>query len=179
MEDANEPQFHPIRQILPDLLMTQLLAADVYATFVKWAEGEEEALWQEMLSTELSNVRFVGMLAEEEALPPLELPPVKIEAFRELCRNAREYATQSAFERTLWALRVEHAEIDFGLERLAANVVSHAPETPVYPGRLHEQYHRLLEWSQRYKGAREIAIQVARIEEHLPRMSDSGIQQNP
>jgi len=175
----NESETVLLRDALPDLLITQLLASEVYATFLKCASEQEREMWREMLAGELSNIRFLAMLIEEESIPSLQLPQVKLDPFRELCARACEYAPQSAFERTLWALRLEHAEIDFGLEALAASVVGHAPETPVYPGHVQEQYGKLLAWAARYKGAREIAIQIARIEEHLPRLSDPETHPTP
>ena len=162
-----------LHEALPELLITQLLAADVYATFVKHSRNKARGIWQHMLASKLSSVRFISMLMEEENLPELVLPTIKLQAFRSLCERAREFAPHSAFERTLWALRLEHAEIDFGLEALSTNVVGHAPDTPVYPGNVEAEYVHLLQWAERYKGAREIAIQVARIEEHMPHAGDA------
>ncbi len=167
-----------LQKALPDLLITQLMAAEVYVTFIKYSRNKELAVWHRMLASELSSIRFLSMLMEEKELPSLALPCVRLQTFCSLCERAREFAPQSAFERTLWALRLEHAEIDFGLEALSTNVVGHAPDTPVYPGSVETEYAHLLEWALRYKGAREIAIQIARIEEHMPRANDTGAYQD-
>lgn len=164
----------PLQDALPDMLSTQLLAADVYATFLKCAKGDECVLWEQMIQNELAHVRFVAMLMQEESIPDVTLPGVRLEVFRDLCERARTYASESAFERTLWALRLEHAQIDFGVEALAARSVGASPDTPVYPGPVEEHYAELLKWAERYRGAREVAVQIARIEEHLPvRSGDS------
>lgn len=162
----------PLQELLPDLLSTQLLATDVYATFLKFAREHECDLWRQMLHQELGHIRFVGMLMEEEDLPAVELPAVRMDVFRDLCKRARTYAPESAFERTLWALRLEHAQIDFGVEALAARSVGGSPDTPVYPGPVEDHYAELLKWADRYRGAREVAVQIARIEEHLPRVRE-------
>ncbi|MBN2711017.1 MAG: hypothetical protein JXR97_01085 [Planctomycetes bacterium] len=158
----------PLKEALPDLLSIQLLASDVYATFFKCAEGEEKEVWANMLQQELGHVKFVAMMMEEKNVPDIVLPVVKTEVFRDLCLRARTYATESAFERTLWALRLEHAQIDFGVEALAVRSIGDAPNTPVYPGPVESHYADLLKWAARYRGAREISVQIARIEEHLP-----------
>lgn len=168
------PDTVPLEEALPDLLATQLLAADLYATFLKYSTDDEQELWRSMLCAEFRHIKFIGMLIEEGNVPKVEIPPVKIEAFRDLYTKARFNAGQSAFERTLWALRMEHAEIDFGLETFASSVVSHSPDTRVYPGPTAIAYKKLLQWAERYKGAREIAIQIARIEEHIPQCTETG-----
>jgi len=158
-----------IQLALPDLLSTQLLTADVYATFLRTAQAEEEkALWSRMLQEEFAHIRFVHMLMEEPTVPRLLLPEIKIGAFREIHGRALAFAEDSAFERILWALRVEHAEIDFGVEALAMDVLSRAPDTPVYPGPVREHYAGILQHAERYRGAKEVAAQMARIEEHFP-----------
>lgn len=168
-----------LRQALPDLLSTQLLAANVYAAFVKHSRGDEQALWKRMLLEELAHIRFLAMMIEEDRLPEVLLPEVKTAAFLDLYERAQEAACESPFERTLWGLRLEHAEIDFGLESLAANTVGQSPDTPVYPGPLQDHYSALLDWAGRYRGAHEIAIQIARIEEHLPQTSDARTNAAP
>jgi hypothetical protein len=162
-----------LKDALPDMLSAQLLSADVYATFVKYSRGDERQLWLGMLANELSHIKFLGMLLEEEEVPDVSLPTIKLEAFREMYIRAQDFAAESAFERTLWALRMEHAEIDFAVESLAASIVSHSPNTPVYPGPMQHHYAKLLDWAQRYKGAHEISIQIARIEEHIPHASEA------
>jgi hypothetical protein len=157
-----------LKDALPDLMSTQVLAVDVYATFMKCSKGHELELWLDMLQQELAHVRFIGMLLDSEEVPDVQLPGVKLDAFRDLCERARNYARESAFERTLWALRLEHAQIDFGVEALAIKSIGEAPGTPVYPQSVDEHYDKLLEWAERYRGAREVASQIARIEEHIP-----------
>jgi hypothetical protein len=158
-----------MRETLPDLLSTQLLTADVYAAFYKAAvDDEEQALWSRLLREEFAHIRFVSMMMEDAGVPRLVLPEVKIGAFREIHDRALTFAKDSAFERVLWALRLEHAEIDFGVEALAMDSIGRTPDTPVYPAPVREHYEGLLEYAARYRGAREIAAQMARIEEHLP-----------
>lgn len=164
----------PLESLLPNMLSTQLLAADVYATFLGYAREHEFDLWRQMLHQELGHIRFIGMLMEEKDLPAVELPTVRLDVFRDLCKRARRFAAESAFERTLWALRVEHAQIDFGVEALAARQVGSSPDTPVYPGPVQDHYDDLLRWAERYRGAREVAVQIARIEEHLPGSTPSS-----
>lgn len=167
MDDTSKP----LREALPDMLSVQLMAADIYVTFLKYALNEEREMWKMMLAQELAHIRFVAMLIEDEPAANIYIPEIKIGPFREIYLRTMEAAGESAFERTLWALRLEHAQIDFGLETLAANVVGHMPGTPVYPGPMQEHYQTILEWAERYRGAREIAIQIARIEEHIPQSS--------
>ncbi len=166
----------PLVDALPEMLSTQLLAADVYATFICHSQAEEQELWRQMLQQELAHIRFVAMMMEEDTLPAVMLPAIRMSTFRDLCSRARQYAPESAFERTLWALRLEHAQIDFGVEALAAKTVGQSLDTPVYPGPVEEHYEQLLKWAERYRGAREIAVQIARIEEHIPRPDESPLE---
>lgn len=156
-----------LAEVLPQMLSTQLLAADVYATFLLYARGNEGDVYHQLLKEELSHVRFVSMMLEEQSVPEVPLPEPSLDAFRHLCENARHAARHSPFERTLWALRLEHAEIDFGLESFVAIAVSEWPDTPVCPGPVTKHYLDLIEWARRYEAAREIAIQIARLEEHV------------
>ncbi len=162
-----------LQEALPEMLSIQLLAADVYVIFLGCAQGEEQRLWQKMLTEELSHIRFIAMLMEAETVPKVLMPSVKMDAFRQLYGRAQETAPRSAFDRMLWALRLEHAEIDFGVEALAAKRMEDAPDTPVYPGPIQDHYLGLLKWAERYQGAREIALQVARIREHIPRTDET------
>ncbi len=161
-----------LRTQLPDMLQTQLLAANVYAAYLKYAQGPERAVWERMLEEELSHIRFVAMMMEAEDVPTLGVSGVRMGAFKEMAERAALAANGSSFERTLWALRLEHAEIDFGLESLSNTAVGETPDTPVCPGPMKTHYARLLRWANRDRAAREVAAQITRIEEHLPNLSN-------
>ncbi|MCX7935246.1 MAG: hypothetical protein N3A66_08320 [Planctomycetota bacterium] len=156
-------------RIFSALLSTQLLAADVYASFTRQTRDEEEAaFWQKMLFEELGHIRFAAMMLENGKPPPALLPEIRLSAFREIHERAVAIAADAVFDRVLWALRLEHAEIDFGVEALAMDKVGRSVAAPVYPSPLREHYECLLAYAARYRAAKEIAAQMARIEEHLP-----------
>jgi len=164
-------QIDAASQLLPDLLSTQLLAADVYAVFLRRSEEPyERELWRHLLLEEFAHIRFVGLLLESDRPPETPLPAVRLDAFREIHDRALQFAGDSPYERALWALRLEHAEIDFGVEAMAVEALGRDPSSPVFAGTVEEHYDRILRYAARFQGAREISLQIARIREHFPRL---------
>lgn len=150
-----------------DVLTTQLQAAQVYATFMRYAEGEEHELWNIMFDEELLHARCISEGIRKEAGRTLPIEDLKPEAFRDIVFGAVQAAGESSYQRLLWALRLEHAEIDFGLERAVQQILQ---RNRIWPGdsTMNDHYKRLLSWARRYDGAPDVAIQIARIEEHIP-----------
>jgi len=161
-------------RIFSALLSTQLLAADVYAAFWRLTCDEKEgAFWQKMLFEELSHIRFAAMMIENEAWRSTGQLEIHLAPFREIHSRALAVAADAVFDRVLWALRLEHAEIDFGVEALAMDMVGRSLMAPAYPVPVREHYKCLLAYASPYRSVKEISVQMARIEEHLP-PSSSG-----
>ncbi len=157
-----------LKDLLPDLLTSQLVAAEVYAMFVKYSEGREREVWWQMLREELAHVNFVSRVMEQDDLPEVDISEIRLDAIKHVAREALAYGGSSAYQRVLWGLRLEHAEIDFGLEALTLGKLSGHPDVPVYTSPLRDHYEILLSLAERYRAAQEISMQVARIREHLP-----------
>lgn len=160
------------KRMFPALLSTQLLAADVYASFYRQTCDVEEAIfWQRMLFEELSHIRFAAMMMENEAQAVAAFPEIRLAPFREIHEHAIAVAAEAISDRILWALRLEHAEIDFGVEALAMDKVGRSAVAAVCAPPVREHYECLLAYAAPYRTAKEIAAQMARIEEHLPSRS--------
>ena len=155
------------REILPDLLATQLLAAEVYTLFISRSTGEEALLWRMMLLEELDHIRFLADLLEKDTTITADLPPVRLDIIRAIAERARTNGASSTLERVEEGLRLEHAEVDFGLEALVAKRLSVSAGVPGYAGRLEDHYRELLGYAMRYRASRDIGVQIARLEEHL------------
>ncbi len=151
-----------------DVLTTQLQAAQVYATFMRYSEGEEFELWHIMFDEELGHAHCVSEGLRLKPIPELPLEDLKPEPFRDIVFGAVQSAGESSYQRLLWALRLEHAEIDFGLEKAVQQVLSRSHAGHGQSTTMIDHYRRLLEWARRYDGAPDVAIQISRIEEHLP-----------
>jgi len=153
---------------ITDVLTTQLQAAQVYATFMRYSESEELDLWHTMFDEELGHARCVSEGLRQTPMPVLPLDDLKPEAFRDIVFGAVQAAGESSYQRLLWALRLEHAEIDFGLEKAVQQILGRSRICSSHSATMFDHYRRLLEWARRYDGAPDVAIQISRIEEHLP-----------
>jgi len=157
----------PRNKVIADLVNTQMMAARVYLAFARITHGDEYNVWKTMLQHEIDHTDFLSGLFDGDSDDPVILPPVRYDLFRELAQRALLEKDLSAIQRVELALRIEHAEIDYGLEGLLLGRHGKSPLPPYKEGVEHH-YEALFSYASRYAAAPEIAIQIERIREHYP-----------
>lgn len=159
------------RDLLAPLLLTQLRAADVYARFYSHSGKDEAALWKKMLRHELDHIHYLDILFTHEL--PVEdiLPLIKVEKVVAVCERAIKEADISFRVRLEHALRLESAELDYGLEALAAHEVDKLHGSVPYPGRIEDHLRDLLIVARKYEADRGLGMLIARMEELFPRLA--------
>lgn len=153
----------PITTALPGLILTQLAASAVYAHFLKLSSDEERALWKQMLEDELEHVDYLRRTLKTETKEDDFLWPVNDRQLDLLARRTIEMGSKSFLLRLEGALRLECAELDFGLEALAAEALVNRHMAIGYPGDIADHLEGLLAEAARYEAAPNIRAQVSRL----------------
>ncbi len=150
---------------MPALLITQLMSAEVYARFVSMAEGYEKDLWKKMLEGEISHVNYLRNVFDISLPDELTLPSVNIYRMEEVCDRVTLHGMDSFILRLEGALRLESAELDYGLESLSAKRFAEHDLIVHYPGDIAEHLDDLIRQARHYRASPNIAVQIARLEE--------------
>lgn len=153
----------PITTALPGLILTQLAASAVYAHFMKLSSDGERALWEQMLGDELEHVDYLGKVLKSETRENDFLWPVNDRQLDLLARRIIDMGSKSFLLRLEGALRLECAELDFGLEALAAEALVSRHMAIGYPGDIADHLEDLLLQAARYEAAPNIRAQVSRL----------------
>lgn len=151
---------------MPSLLTTQLLASEVYSHFMLVSSGEEKELWRKMLLDELDHVAHIGGLLRMELPETLRFPFINVERVREACRYA-ETNREFFLMRLEGALRLESAELDYGLEGMVARKLEQSDILPGYPGDIRQHLSTLIDEAKRYAEAPNIGLNLTKLIELL------------
>lgn len=169
-----------VRELALDMLTTQLMAAKVYAAFLRRAPSSERPLWASMLRDEFEHAAYLAEL--QGGLPDVDKPScavVRLAPFRQAVNRALGHPHLTPLQRLVVALRLEHAEMDHGLESVALQ-----PDTreslalfgrkPPIDESLVNHYRTLLRAAAPFRDVAEIGAQMARILEHYPYLLDDA-----
>ncbi len=154
----------PVALAIPALLSTQLLAAEVYATFLRLSSETEAFLWKSMLEDELDHVRHLRRIMDMPGDNGV-LPLVNVAKMRETCQSVLAMGQELFLLRLEGALRLECAELDFGLEGLIARRLERNELLPGYPGDVASHLTKLLHEASRYSQSPNIGRQMTRLSE--------------
>ncbi len=157
----------PIREAVPALLSTQLLTAEVYSRYMALSSEGERDLWKKMLFDELEHIEHLRRLMRMELPPELTFPYINVERVRDVCRHAAEIGGSLFLLRLEGALRVECAELDYGLEGLVARRLERREIVPGYSGDIAGHLRELLDQTGRYASSPNIGLQMRRLTELL------------
>lgn len=152
---------------MSSLLATQLLVADVYAEFLGLSGAEESSLWKRMLDDELEHVGYLHRLLHAETTRHFPFPKANVARIREVCEQVLNSGSELFLLRLEGALRLECAELDYGLEGLAARRFRKYSFITAYPGDISEHVGFLLDTAERYAESPNIGRQILRLRELL------------
>lgn len=149
-----------------DLLFTQLAVAGVYAHFLRLSSAGEEALWKKMFDDEMEHVEHLrGMLGV--TFPGGErFPRINVGRMEDACARALG-GGGSFLLRLEWALRLECAELDYGLEGLAARRLENDSGFPGFSLDIGAHMEALLQAAGRYAASPNIGLVMRRLRELL------------
>lgn len=152
------------RQILSALLATQLMAAEVYADFLRLSSEGEHELWGKMLDHELDYVTELHKLLRSNQVVDIDLPEINLIRLREITSQILDSSNDLFMVRLEGALRLETAELDYGLEGMSVRRMQRRKvsiQNDVLAIRSHIA--TLLEAADRYKEARNIGLLIRRL----------------
>ena len=150
---------------LPVLLTTQLMAAEVYSRFVSMTEGEERDLWKMMLAEEVDHIVYLRNVMSTSFPQNMSLPFVNADRIAEVCERATLHGMTSFMLRLEGALRLECAELDYGLEALAAKRLSKSDLIIDYPGNIVKHLDDLMYYAKKYQASPNISRLITRVED--------------
>lgn len=153
----------PADTAVPALLATQLMAAEVYARFLYLSSDEEAGLWKKMLADELEHVDLLKKLVLSEYTLPFTLPGANVQRMAEVCEHIAKTGADYFLLRLEGALRLECAELDFGLEGLMARRLAKNDILPEYAEEIADHLKRLLAEAERYAASPNIDMQMRRL----------------
>ncbi len=152
---------------LAALLSTQLLAAEVYSTFLRLSSEAESDLWKNMLNDELRHVHHVYAFLGSPLLSDARIPFVNVVKIREVCHRSIRLGKDLFLLRLEGALRLECAELDYGLEGAVAKSLNGDEILLGFPGDVSSHMTRLLAAAARYSESPNIGMQMRRLSELL------------
>lgn len=177
------------RQIICTLLSTQLMAAEVYAHFLRVSSQGEHELWGCMLDHELEHIEELRGLLRSNQTVNIELPAINLTKLREITSQIIDMGNDQFILRLEGALRLESAELDYGLEGMAVRRLHRQIELQNDIPAIRTHINVLLETAKRYAGARNIALLIRRLRDltdasttdtqHIERPSPPDAPQNP
>lgn len=150
---------------IPALLATQLMAAEVYARFLHLSRDEETVLWKKMLTDELDHIDLLKKLILSETELAFALPDVGVQRMAVVGAQIAKTGTDYFLLRLEGALRLECAELDFGLEGLVAKKLAKNDILPEYAGEVALHLNRLLTEAERYAASVNIDMQMRRLKD--------------
>lgn len=150
---------------VPVLLTTQLMAAEVYSRFITMSHRDERELWSNMLADEVEHITYINSLMADSFPPDMRLPFVNANRLNDVCERVMLQGMDSFILRLEGALRLECAELDYGLEALAAKRLARGEYLVSYPGEIEAHLNELILQARRYEASPNIALQIARLEE--------------
>lgn len=180
----------PASTAIPALLCTQLLAAEVYTYYFHVSSEGEKDLWKKMLVDELEHVEHLRRVLMDDAAHGVLLPKINVERMRETATHVTALGRDMFLMRLEGALRLECAELDYGLEGLAARRLRQNRLSFEYPGDISAHITHLMNEAERYAESHNIGVQITRLGEllesslsdtvHISREEDSLLDpQNP
>lgn len=143
------------------------MAAEVYSTFLNMSSDAEAHLWKKMLSDELDHVEHLKKLLDSNISADLILPDVNIAAMRSSCDRIAAHGNNLFLLRLEGALRLECAELDYGLEGVVARKMEKSALMPSYPGDVSTHIMYLLDEAKRYSVSPNIGRQIGRLTDLL------------
>lgn len=165
----------PACTALPALLATQLLSAELYAYFTYLSSDAERDLWIGMMHEEMEHADHLNALFDVCIPPSLTFPEIKVERLRDTVGWARKHSDMF-LQRLEGALRLECAELDYGLEGLVARRLEKRELLPGYPGDVRAHISRLLDMADRYAASPNIGLQASRLRELLDTSLATGAE---
>ena len=151
---------------LPLLLTTQLMAAEVYSRFITMTPDEaERKLWRTLLAEEVDHVVYLRNLMASPLPADLRFPFINADRMNDVCHRVTLQGMSSFILRLEGALRLECAELDYGLEALAAKRLAKHQLIVNYPGDIISHIDDLVYQAKRYRASPNIANQITRLEE--------------
>ena len=157
----------PALEAVPALLSTQLMAAEVYAYFLRVSSEGEQDLWKTLLDDELDHVAHLRQVLRDDSPAGLHLPDANADRMRESCEQIKAMGKELFLMRLEGALRLECAELDYGLEGLAARRLKRSHPASDYPGDISSHIMFLIGQAERYTHSRNIGLQIRRLRELL------------
>ncbi len=166
----------PIQDAIPSLMSTQLLTAEVYSLFLGLSREGEADLWKKLLMDELEHIEHVRNLLRIDLPGDLSFPFINVERVRDVCARAAKNGEDLFLLRLEGALRIECAELDYGLEGLVAKRLEKKEVLPGYQGDITEHLSKLLSVAERYSMSPNIGLQMRRLTELVDTcMADTSI----
>jgi|GEM_PF-3003209 hypothetical protein len=153
------------KEALPMLMTTQLMSAEVYSRFLHMGGEPERKLWSKMLGEEVDHIEYLRNVMNGPIPDDIDLPLVNIDRMNKVCERITLQGMDSFMLRLEGALRLECAELDFGLESLAAKKFAKENLIINYPGDINKHLDDLKFQAQRYAASPNISMQIARLSE--------------
>lgn len=150
---------------IPALLTTQLMAASLYSRYYSLASREEKPLWHKMLFDELGHVDYLHSIFDDEFPGDIFIPFINDDRIGAVCEQAVILGADSFLLRLEGALRLECAELDYGLEAFAAKRLVQFNSLVDYPGEIREHIEELVNHAKTYQASPNIGNLIARLEE--------------
>ncbi len=161
------------KEAIPMLMTTQLMAAEVYSRFLHMGGEPEKKLWSKMLGEEVDHIEYMRNVMNSPIPDGKDLPRVNIDRMNKVCERITLQGMDSFMLRLEGALRLECAELDIGLEALAAKKFAKENLIINYPGDINKHLDDLKFQAKRYAASPNISMQIARLNE-LQDVSDSS-----
>lgn len=157
----------PAQIAVPGLLCTQLMAAEVYSYFLHVSSEGEKELWKRLLREELEHVDHLRRVFMDNLAQGVLLPEVNVLRMREIRDQVLALGCDMFLLRLEGALRLECAELDYGLEGLAARRLRKKHYPFDFPGDIAEHVKGLIHEATRYAESRNIGLLTTRLKELL------------
>lgn len=154
-----------MRQIICTLLTTQLMAAEVYAHFLRVSSRSEHELWGNMLNHELEHIEELRGLLRSDSEVAIDLPEINLVRLREITNQIIDSGSEQFILRLEGALRLESAELDYGLEGMAVRRIHRQVGLQNDIPAIRSHIKLILDTAKRYSGARNIDLLIRRLQE--------------
>lgn len=141
------------------------MAAEVYAHFLRMCSRGEYQLWGQMLDHELNHVAELRDLLRSNQVIDIDLPEVNLIRLRDITTQILLSANDSFMMRLEGALRLETAELDYGLEGLSVRRMHRKYSVQSDIPSIRSHIALLLDTANRYKEARNIGLLIRRLKD--------------